>query len=99
MATPVRTCIGCRKPAPAGELVRLVLIDGRVQPWQPGQPGIHRRPGGRGASIHGQAPCIKAALKTGAFARAFRAKIEDLASLEPDSLLPLLNAATIRKTP
>jgi len=77
-------------------LVRLVLIDGRVQP---GQPGIDRRPKGRGASIHGQASCIKAALKTGAFARAFRAKIENLASLEPDSLLPLLMAATIRKTP
>jgi hypothetical protein len=41
---------------------------------------------------------VKAALKTGAFSRAFRARIEDLASLEPDSLLQLLIAATIRKT-
>jgi predicted RNA-binding protein YlxR (DUF448 family) len=78
------------------ELARLVLIDGRVQP---SQKGIAPRPKGRGASIHGQASCIKAALKSGAFARAFRAKIEDLTSLEPDSLLPLLIAATIRKTP
>jgi predicted RNA-binding protein YlxR (DUF448 family) len=80
-------------------LVRLVLIDGRVQPWQPWQPWMDQRPKGRGASIHGQASCVRAALKSGAFARAFRAKIEDLASLEPDSLLPLLMAATIRKTP
>ncbi|HEY2903078.1 MAG TPA: YlxR family protein [Polyangia bacterium] len=92
MAQPQRTCVGCRKTAPARELVRLVLIDGRLQPWR------GRRPGGRGASIHGQAACVKAALKTGAFSRAFRARIEDLASLEPDSLLQLLIAATIRKT-
>ena len=74
-------------------MVRLVLLDGRVQPWR------DKRPGGRGASIHGQASCVKAALKTGAFCRAFRVPIEDLGSLEPDSLLQLLIAASIKNTP
>lgn len=95
MTAPVRTCIGCRKAVPATELARLALVDGRVvvAPWR------GRRPGGRGASIHPQASCVRAALKAGAFSRAFRARIEDMAGLEPDSLLPLLGAATTRKAP
>ncbi|HVR60943.1 MAG TPA: YlxR family protein [Polyangia bacterium] len=95
MSAPVRTCIGCRKAAPAAELARLALCDGRVVVIPPrGQ-----RPGGRGASIHAQATCVRAALKAGAFARAFRTRIDDTAGLEPDSLLPLLAAATTRKAP
>jgi predicted RNA-binding protein YlxR (DUF448 family) len=92
MAAPIRTCIGCRKIWPAGELVRLVLVDGRVQPW------TRQRPGGRGASIHPTESCVKAALRGGAWSRAFRRRFDDLSHLEPDSLLPLLTAATIRKT-
>ncbi len=95
MSPTVRTCIGCRKAVPVSELARLALVDGRVVATL----SRGRRPGGRGASIHAQASCLRAALKTGAFARAFRARIEDMAGLEPDSLLPLLSAATIRKAP
>jgi uncharacterized protein len=94
MAVPIRTCIGCRKAVPAIELVRLALVDGRVIPWQGRRPG-----GGRGASIHALSACVKAAGKTGAFARAFRTRIENTTGLEPDSLMPLLAAATTRKTP
>ena len=90
--SPIRTCIGCRKAVPAAELARLALVDGRVVPWN------GRRPAGRGASIHAQAACVKAAVKAGAFARAFRTRIENTAGLEPDSLWPLLAAATTRKT-
>ena len=94
MAMPIRTCIGCRKAAPADDLVRLALVDRQVVPWR------GRRPeGGRGASIHAQIACVRAACKTGAFARAFRTRIEDTAGLEPDSLMPLLAAATTRKKP
>lgn len=95
MSDPVRTCIGCRKAVPAAELVRLALVDGRVVVITPRA----QRPSGRGASIHSQAACVKAALKAGAFARAFRARIEDMAGVEPDSFLPLLTAATTRKAP
>ena len=95
MSEPIRTCIGCRKAVPAVELVRLALVDGRVVVV----PRGGRRPCGRGASIHAQATCVRAALKAGAFARAFRTRIEDTAGLEADSLFPLLAAATTRKTP
>ena len=95
MSEPIRTCIGCRKAVPAAELVRLALVGGRVVVI----PRQRRRPGGRGASIHAQATCVRAALKAGAFARAFRTRFEDTAGLEADSLLPLLAAAITRKTP
>ena len=93
MATPVRTCIGCRRAVPVTELVRLALVDGRVQ-IEP-----RPRPGGRGAAIHAQAACVQGALRGGAWGRAFRTRLETMDTLEPDSLLPLLLAATIRKTP
>lgn len=66
MASPTRTCIGCRQRATVGELVRLALMDGRVSP----RPGA--APAGRGASIHPREACVVAAFKTQAFARAFR---------------------------
>jgi predicted RNA-binding protein YlxR (DUF448 family) len=69
---PERTCIGCRRRAPAAELARLALAAGRVVIWSGTPDG--RRPTGRGASMHAQASCLRAALRTGALGRAFRVK-------------------------
>ena len=66
---PVRTCIGCRQRAPGPELVRLVLAEGRVTVAGP------KARAGRGASIHPREACVVAAVKTHAFARAFRAQV------------------------
>src|SRR5690349_5722916 len=72
--TSTRTCIGCRKRAPASELARLALSRNgqvvQVVVWRTGA----ERPAGRGASLHTDAACLRAALKAGAFARAFRAR-------------------------
>src|SRR4051794_12669495 len=69
-ARPLRTCIGCRRRAPAGALARFVLHDGVLTLWGLDRPGF-ARPAGRGASLHPDATCLRAALKQGAFARAF----------------------------
>jgi predicted RNA-binding protein YlxR (DUF448 family) len=70
-----RTCVGCRRRAPARALARLALrTDGDAGAlifWGRGRA----RPAGRGASLHRDASCLRAALKSGAFARAFRAKV------------------------
>ncbi|MGA4508660.1 YlxR family protein [Propionibacteriaceae bacterium G1746] len=66
MNAPVRTCVGCRLTAPAGDLVRFVLEGSRVVP-DPGQA----RPG-RGAWLHPSPECLEAAVKRGGFARSFR---------------------------
>lgn len=71
-----RTCIGCRRRAPVSELARLALApssqgDTRVVIWG----GRASRPPGRGASLHADLACLRAALKGGAFGRAFRAGV------------------------
>src|SRR5882724_6361244 len=68
-AAPVRTCIGCRQPAPLAQLVRLVLVDG--------QPVVDARRvlPGRGASLHPTESCVRAAISHGAFGRAFRCRV------------------------
>jgi predicted RNA-binding protein YlxR (DUF448 family) len=65
----VRTCIGCRRAAPASELVRVVLVDG--------QPVVDARRAlpGRGASLHPSEACVRAALSHQAFGRAFRCRV------------------------
>jgi predicted RNA-binding protein YlxR (DUF448 family) len=98
---PERTCVGCRRRAPAGALARLVVSrpaasGGGLQPAAPGGEhggagtlilwgGGRARPAGRGASLHRTASCLRAALKSGAFARAFKARVavglEDEATL------------------
>ena len=70
-ADSIRTCIGCRRRAPAGELVRLaagrtgtVVVAGGARP-------------GRGASLHPRArPASRRALRTGALARAFKQRVD-----------------------
>ena len=66
MSTPVRTCVGCRRRAPADELLRVVAADRAVLP----DPS-HRLPG-RGAHLHPVVACLDLAEKRRAFPRALR---------------------------
>ena len=68
MATPERTCVGCRRRRGQGELVRLVVEDGRAVPARPGAPG-------RSAYVCPEESCLEAAEKRRAFARAFRGPV------------------------
>jgi predicted RNA-binding protein YlxR (DUF448 family) len=63
---PSRTCIGCRSVGPAGELVRLAIVEDRVA-VAPGGASA-----GRGAWLHPREECLRAAVKGRAFVRAFR---------------------------
>ena len=67
VATPVRTCVGCRGTAPKGSLLRLVLgPDGRVEIDDRAE--AH----GRGAYVHRAPGCVEGALRGGALGRALR---------------------------
>ena len=61
---PIRSCIGCRKTGEPSELMRMVLVDGKVifdqQQIAPG----------RGAWVHRK--CLKTAIDRQAFKWAFR---------------------------
>nr|WP_176879479.1 YlxR family protein [Prauserella marina] len=64
--TPVRTCIGCRRRALIGELLRVVATDGRLA------VDTRRRLPGRGAWLHPSLDCLSAAERRRAFPRALR---------------------------
>ncbi|ADG78332.1 YlxR family protein [Tsukamurella paurometabola] len=71
MSEPVRTCIGCRRRAPATELIRLVAsapLDGARTVVVDAR---HRLPG-RGAWLHDHPECIALARRRNAFRRALR---------------------------
>jgi predicted RNA-binding protein YlxR (DUF448 family) len=89
---PARTCIGCRRRDSAEALARLALHEGRVVLWAGAsqRSAAEKRPGGRGASLHPDGKCLRDALKSGAFARAFRTKV----SLDEADLLQQLTAVT-----
>ncbi|WP_344689754.1 YlxR family protein [Blastococcus jejuensis] len=65
-SSPVRTCVGCRKRAPADELLRVVVRSGALV------PDPRRRLPGRGASVHPTPECLRAAERRRAFPRALR---------------------------
>jgi len=67
---PVRTCVGCRRRAEVGALLR-VVADGTSVAVDP----RHRAPG-RGAYVHPDADCVALAVKKRAFGRALRAPVE-----------------------
>jgi predicted RNA-binding protein YlxR (DUF448 family) len=67
MSSPARTCIGCRAVCPASELVRLCVAEDRVR--------VSSASRGRGAWLHPRAECLQAAVRTRAFARAFRRNV------------------------
>jgi predicted RNA-binding protein YlxR (DUF448 family) len=65
---PVRTCVGCRRRAPASDLLRVVARDGSVLPDE------GRREPGRGAHLHPTIACLEQAERRRAFPRALRAE-------------------------
>ncbi|MFZ6004939.1 MAG: YlxR family protein [Actinomycetota bacterium] len=79
-ARPVRTCVGCRRKAPQGELVRVALgPDGLLS--------ISRTLPGRGAWLcAGSLQCLRLAARRNALSRALRAPVsaDAVAALEPD---------------
>lgn len=64
---PTRTCLGCRRRRPRGELVRLVRGPDGVVAVDPRGRGA-----GRGAYLCAEAGCVERALKTGRLGHAFR---------------------------
>ena len=63
---PVRTCVGCRVRAGAGELLRVAVVDGALV------LDLRRRIAGRGAWIHPDLDCLGRAERRRAFTRALR---------------------------
>ncbi|GAB3722204.1 YlxR family protein [Amycolatopsis oliviviridis] len=63
---PVRTCVGCRRRALIGELLRVVAADGRLIVDE------RRRLPGRGAWLHPVPDCLAKAERRRAFPRALR---------------------------
>ena len=67
---PHRSCVACRRCAPASELVRFARApDGAVL------PDVDARAGGRGAWTCAAVGCIVRALERGGFERAFQAPV------------------------
>jgi len=64
---PVRMCVGCRRRAWIGELLRVVAEDGRLVVDE------RRRLPGRGAWLHPEPDCLAKAERRRAFPRALRA--------------------------
>jgi predicted RNA-binding protein YlxR (DUF448 family) len=72
--TPTRTCLGCRRRRPKGDMLRLVRrADGRVD--------ADGAANGRGAYVCPDAECLERALKPGRLAHAFRKPSEARATL------------------
>ena len=64
---PVRTCVACRLRASRGELLRVVLREGRLI------PDDRAVLSGRGAWVHPSAECLRQAVSRGMILRALRA--------------------------
>ncbi|MFG3643236.1 YlxR family protein [Micromonospora sp. NPDC047762] len=67
---PERTCVGCRKRAPASELLRVVAV--RDEAGHSLRPDPRRRLPGRGANMHPDPACFALAVRRRAFGRALR---------------------------
>ena len=72
MSEPVRSCVGCGRRAPQGELLRFVAKDGRLVPGA-GEPG-------RGAYTCRRLACFERAVARRAFNRTLRKTLR----VEPD---------------
>ena len=72
-ASPVRTCVGCRKRAARAELLRVVA---EVRPDSPVRVRVVPDPKGlapgRGAHLHPTPQCLELAVRRRAFTRALR---------------------------
>ncbi|WP_420807850.1 YlxR family protein [Amycolatopsis antarctica] len=62
----MRTCVGCRRRAVAGELLRVVAVNGHLV------VDVRRRLPGRGAWLHPVPECLVKAERRRAFPRALR---------------------------
>ena len=72
-ATPVRTCVGCRRRAAKQDLLRVVSQDlGTGLQVVPDPAG---RADGRGAYLHPTTGCLDQAVRRRVFARALRAPV------------------------
>ncbi|MFB9851222.1 YlxR family protein [Micromonospora andamanensis] len=69
-ALPERTCVGCRRRAPASELLRIVAIGDEAGLSL--RPDPARRLPGRGANMHPDPACFAQAVRRRAFGRALR---------------------------
>ncbi|WDZ87512.1 YlxR family protein [Micromonospora cathayae] len=69
-AQPERTCVGCRKRAPASDLLRVVAVGDETGHSLRADPG--RRLPGRGANLHPDPACFALAVRRRAFGRALR---------------------------
>ncbi|GGM36138.1 DNA-binding protein [Micromonospora sonchi] len=69
-AQPERTCVGCRRRAPASDLLRIVAVEEEADLSL--RPDPARRLPGRGANMHPDPACFAQALQRRAFGRALR---------------------------
>ncbi|NGM11808.1 YlxR family protein [Verrucosispora sp. CWR15] len=69
-ALPERTCVGCRRRAPASELLRIVAIGDEADVSL--RPDPARTLPGRGANMHPDPACFAQAVRRRAFGRALR---------------------------
>jgi uncharacterized protein len=74
---PIRTCVGCRRRRPQGELIKLKAQDSTAVVTSPRD----QRPG-RGCYVCPNIQCVEAATKKGAIARALRKDIAVIPSKE-----------------
>ncbi|MBK7721647.1 MAG: YlxR family protein [Austwickia sp.] len=78
---PIRTCVGCRRRAGRGDLLRVVavLVDGGYVV----RPDPRRQLPGRGAWLHPDPACLEQARRRRAFGRALRvADRRDLSAVD-----------------
>lgn len=76
MTEPIRSCIGCGRKAPQGQLLRFAVVDGQLVPGA-GMPG-------RGAYTCRRLACFERAVSRRAFNRTLRKTVridQELASL------------------
>jgi predicted RNA-binding protein YlxR (DUF448 family) len=78
---PERTCVGCRRPAPKAELLRVTRAPEGAVAMDP----TGRAPG-RGAYLHRDPACVGAAFRRGGLAGALRVPLgsAEAASLRRD---------------
>jgi hypothetical protein len=69
VATPIRTCVGCRARDAQAALVRLVAEGGELVIDRA------RRRGGRGAYVHARRACVDAFARRGGFVRSLRCMV------------------------